>query len=137
MMKKSGAAPQKKPLVTVKVNLTNLLDELASREGRLPRKKVRSISVDAVADSEPVWSVVPRRIARQLGLRVHRAWNGWQTDGVTFKLAGRSTSESALVGGRHILIGRTVLMGTDLLVDAPRARVIPNPKHPDGPVFRV
>jgi len=121
----------------VNVRLSNLFDELASREGRFPRTKVRSISVDAVADSESVWSVIPRRIARRLGLRVHRAWNGWQTDGVTFKLAGRSTSESALVGGRHLLIGRTVLMGTDLVVDAPRARVIPNPKHPDGPVFRV
>jgi hypothetical protein len=121
----------------VDVRLSNLFDELASREGRLRRKKVRSISVDAVADSDPVWSVIPRRIARQLGLRVHRAWNGWQADGVTFKLAGRSTSESALVGGRHILIGRTVLMATDLVIDAPRAHFIPNPKHPDGPVFRV
>jgi hypothetical protein len=121
----------------VRVRLSNLFDEFDARKGELPKSRIRCVSVDAVADSEPVWSVVPRRIARQLGLRVHRAWNGWQTDGVTFKLAGRSTSESALVGGRHILIGRTVLMGTDLVIDASRAGVIPNPKHPDGPVFWV
>jgi len=101
------------------------------------KNQIRSVSVDAVADSGPVWSVIPRGIARQLGLHVHRAWNGWQADGVTFKLAGRRTSEGVLVGGRRVLIGRTVLMGTDLVVDAPQARVIPNPKHPDGPVFRV
>jgi hypothetical protein len=84
-----------------------------------------------------VWSAIPRRIVRQLGLATHQTWIGGQAFGVKFKIHGRTTSESTLIGGRRVLVGRTVLLGTDLVIDASRGRVIPNPKHPDGPVFRV
>ena len=127
----------RKPLAKTNVRLTNLFDELQVRKGKLARSRIRSLVVAAVADDEPVWSVVPKRIVNQLGLTAHRAWNGLQADGVKFKIHGRATSESTLVGGRKVLIGRTVLAGTDLVIDAGSGRVIPNPKHPNGPVFRV
>jgi hypothetical protein len=37
--------------------------------------------------------------------------------------------------GDTVVIGQTVLESTDLLVDCLNLRVIPNPKHPDGPVL--
>ena len=97
----------------------------------------RLLALDAVADDEPVWSVIPNRLVRQLGPATYETRIGRQAFGVEFKLHGRTTSESTLIGGRKVLVGRTVLMGTDLVIDPSRARVIPNPKHPDGPVFRV
>ena len=136
-MKQSVSKSGRKPPAKTNVRLTNLFDELQVRKGKLARSRIRSLVVAAVADDEPVWSVVPKRIVSQLGLTAHRAWNGWQADGMKFKICGRTTSESTLVRGRNVMIGRTVLAGTDLVIDAGSGRVITNPKHPNGPVFRV
>ena len=88
--------------VRVRACRINLFDELQVREGKLARSRIRSLVVEAVADDEPVWSVVSKRIVYQLGLTTHRTWNDWQADGVKFKMAGRT-----LVGGRKVLVGRT------------------------------
>jgi len=47
--------------------LSNTLDELQAREGKLSRSKIRSLVVEADVDDEPVWSVIPKRLVRQLG----------------------------------------------------------------------
>ena len=136
-MKEPNSKSTSRSAVTSKIRLSNTLDELQAREGNLPRSQIRSAVVEADVDAEPVWSVIPRRIVRELGLATRQTWIGRQAFGVKFKIHGRTTSESALIGGRKVLIGRTVLMGTDLVIDVPRARVVANPKNPDGPVFRV
>jgi hypothetical protein len=53
------------------------------------------------------------------------------------EILGRMTVEDALVLGDQILLGVTVLEKLDLLVDCSRQLLIPNPAHPDQPVFRV
>lgn len=53
------------------------------------------------------------------------------------ELEGRETTEAALVTGDEVLIGQTVLETLDLLVDCKNQRLIPNPAHPDRPVFRI
>jgi len=121
----------------VKVRLSNPLDELLSREGKLPRTQIRSLVVQADVDDGPVWSVIPRRIVRQLGLATHESWIGRQAFGVKFEIRGRTPSDSTLIGGRKVLVGRTVLMGADWVIDPLRGHVVPNPKDLDGPVFRV
>jgi hypothetical protein len=42
-----------------------------------------------------------------------------------------------MVVGEDVLLGITILEKLDLLVDCTRQRLIPNPAHPDQPVFRV
>ena len=56
--------------------------------------------------------------------------------GVLCKIDDRETLEDAYVMGDTVLVGQTVLQSTDLLVDCSNHSVIPNPKHPEGPVFR-
>ncbi|WP_248277606.1 hypothetical protein [Brasilonema sp. UFV-L1] len=53
------------------------------------------------------------------------------------EIEGRETTESALVAGDEVLIGQTVLESSDLLVDCNNQRLIPNPKNPEYPVFRI
>lgn len=54
-----------------------------------------------------------------------------------FEILGRETCEDAYVVGDEVLIGQTTLETTDLRVDCKNQKVIPNPAHPDGPVFRI
>jgi hypothetical protein len=42
-----------------------------------------------------------------------------------------------MILGTQVLLGVTVLEELDLLVDCTGRRLIPNPAHPQQPVFRV
>jgi hypothetical protein len=53
------------------------------------------------------------------------------------EILGRETSDYAIVLGEDVLFGVTILEKLDLLVDGTRQRLMPNPAHPDQPVFRV
>ncbi|BAZ15073.1 hypothetical protein NIES4071_69430 [Calothrix sp. NIES-4071] len=53
------------------------------------------------------------------------------------KTQGRETTESVLVTGDEVLIGRIALAMLDLVVDDENQCLIPNPKHANSPVFRV
>ena len=91
--------------------------------------------------------VVPRRIVEQLGIGIARrgvaelADNRRETVDVTepieFTWQDRSTSEEAFVIGDDILIGQTILEKLDLLADCKNQRLVPNPKHPFGPVLSL
>ena len=59
------------------------------------------------------------------------------TEPIHFEIAGRSTTEQALVLGDEILIGQTALETTDLWADCRGQRLVPNPAHPDQPVFSI
>ena len=119
-MKPKVCRAKRKHSAQVRVRLSNLLDELRARESKVPRARIRSLVVEADVDDEPVWSVIPKRLVRELGLAIHETWIGPQAFGVKFKFHGRTTSESTLIGGRKVLVGRTVLLGTDLVIDGLR-----------------
>lgn len=52
-------------------------------------------------------------------------------------MLGRDTFEETLVLGNEVLIGRVALAKLDLVADCKNHRLVPNPAHPDHPVFRV
>lgn len=56
---------------------------------------------------------------------------------ITLKIQGRVTTESVVVTGDKVLIGRIALATLDLVVDYENQCLIPNPKHPNYPVFRI
>ena len=132
--------------VHVKVRLSNAIDTLMAFQGTLAPNDVRSCEVDAIVDTGTTKSVIPPYVAAQLGLQVVRQAKGTLTDGsritagvsgaVSFKIEDRETVEDAYILGNHVLIGQTVLESTDLLVDCSNRKVIPNPAHPEGPLFR-
>ena len=59
------------------------------------------------------------------------------TEGIQIEMLGRTVIRDAMVLGKQVLIGVTVLEDLDLLVDCKRQRVMPPPDRPDQPVFRV
>ena len=133
--------------VRVRARLANPVDEVLVRRGTLTPDQIRTVEVDAVVDTGASCSVVPVTVASDLGLGVRserpvryadgRAETVGVTGPIVFELEGRDTLDEALVFGDEVLIGQTVLEKLDLLVDCDGRRVIPNPAHPDGPMFRI
>jgi len=133
--------------VFVRVRLSNAGDVERVRTGKASPDAVRTLEVDALVDTGATRSVIPREIAEQLGLNLLARAVGRMADGsyvnvgicspIAFEILGRETFEDAYVMGNEVLIGQTVLGTTDLLIDCRNRTVIPNPAHPDGPVFRV
>ncbi len=131
--------------VRVKVKLTNAAEDYLARRGMLAPDKVRSIEVEAIADSGAVCTTLPKSLVKQLGLKIitkqyARYANGKRElvgvcEPVRVELEGRKASDDALVLGHGVLIGQTVLEKTDLMVDCKRRRLVPG--HPEGVVLNV
>lgn len=133
--------------VRVKVKLTNTVDRVLARRGKISVEEIRTYVADALVNTGAVSSVVPPNVMRQLGLepygeRVAEYADGRNevvplTEPITFDIIGRETTEGAMVLGDEVIIGQTVLEVLDLLVDCSNRRVIPNPAHPDQPVVKI
>ena len=133
--------------VRVKVKLTNAGDEFNARRNFIPSDKIRYYEGEAVVDTGAVRSCIPNDILEILGIQVLKKQNVVYanclgesiglTESIKFDIMDRETIDEALVLGDVILIGQTVLEKMDLLVDRNNRAVIPNPKHPDGPVTMV
>ena len=133
--------------VRVQVKLTNAVDEDLVNRGLLNPNQLRVCETQALVDTGAVRSVLPMAIVQQLGLRIRGQQVAQYADGrqeavgvtgaAIIEIEGRETTEAALVTGDEVLIGQTVLETLDLLVDCKNQRLIPNPAHPDQPVFRI
>jgi clan AA aspartic protease len=133
--------------VRVKVKLTNAVDETLVSRGLLNPKQLRVIETEALVDTGAVKMVLPMNIVQELGLRIRGRQIAQYADGreeeiglteaLIIEIEGRETIEAALVTGNEVLIGQTVLETLDLLVDCKNQCLIPNPKHPNYPVFRI
>lgn len=133
--------------VKVKIKLTNNVDDLMARQGKLAKNEVRFIELEGIVDTGAVCLTLPSYVAEQLGLyRIGKQVAQYAdgrfdevdvTEAVQVEILGRKTSEEALILGDEILIGQTVLERTDLLVDCTRQQLVPNPAHPNQPVMKV
>ena len=133
--------------VKIEVTLRNARDVVMARLGHLPSSQIHAYTTEVLIDTGATRSVLPPFVAEQLGLiRLSRTEaryaNGLLeevdvTEPFLIDILGRQTSEDAMVLGEDILLGVTVLEKLDLLVDCARQRLIPNPAHPNQPVFRV
>jgi clan AA aspartic protease len=133
--------------VRVKVKLTNAVDETLVSRGLLNSNQLRVIETEALVDTGAVKMVLPMSIVQELGLRIRGRQIAQYADGreeeiglteaLIIEIEGRETIEAALVTGNETLIGQTVLETLDLLVDCKNRCLVPNPKHPNYPVFRI
>ena len=133
--------------VRVNVRLTNGADEALVRTGQLRLEDIRSYEGDALVDTGSVETEIPVTVMKQLGLPAMDRISVKYADGrsevvdkaapLMVYLLGRHAVGEALVLGDEILIGQTILESMDLHVDCYNQRLIPNPKHPDRPTFRV
>ncbi|PAX53263.1 retroviral-like aspartic protease family protein [Brunnivagina elsteri] len=127
--------------------LTNAVDETLVSHGLLNPNQLRVVETEALVDTGAVKMVLPMTIVQELGLRIRGQQTAQYADGreeeiglteaLIIEIQERETIEAALVTGNEVLIGQTVLKTLDLLVDCKNQCLIPNPKHPNYPVFRI
>ena len=133
--------------VRVRVRLTNASDELLAQDGILTPDRVRGYETTALVDTGTTHTVVPAYVAQQLGLTVRdeilvqfadaRLERAGLVGPLLIEIEGRRTHDAALVTGQEVLVGQTVLGKLDWSVDCRDQRLIQNPRHPSGPVFRI
>jgi clan AA aspartic protease len=133
--------------IRVDVTLVNAIDEGIARRGSIADSDVRRATVSALIDTGAVRCCIPLQLADQLGLQTSgrtvatyadgRNENVDVTEPLRVEIAGRSTVQYALVLGNEVLIGQLALEDTDLWADCKNRRLVPNPAHPDQPVFPV
>ena len=133
--------------VRVSVRLTNATDEALARRGLLAPDRVRTYDTTALVDTGTTHTVVPQRVAELLGLAAldeilvqfadGRPERVAMTEALLVEIQGRRAYDGALVTGDDVLIGQTVLEAMDWCVDCNGQRLIQNPRHPDGPIFRI
>lgn len=129
------------------IRLTNAGDEAMVSRGVLAPRHLRHYEGQALVDTGAVTLVIPQTVADELGLRIvgqelAKFANGDEamigvTEGLIIECEGRSTTDVALVVGDMILVGQVILEKLDLLADCKNQRLIPNPAHPERPVFRL
>ena len=128
--------------VRVRVKLSNVIDVIdAARAAAGDHVTQREVEVEAIVDTGAVRSVIPARIATDLGLLIvpgrpvgladgSRIMAG-RALGLRLEILGREVYEDVLVLGDDVLIGRTTLEVTDLVVDCANRTIYPNPANPD------
>jgi len=120
-----------------KLTLWNSTDLDLASQGRMRPDHVRTIELDALADSNVTVLTVPIDLCRQLGLRpIRKDREGTYMGGLRISIFGRDMACDALAApvGTTPRIGRIPLLGLDLVLDPDSQELIPNPAHPDGPV---
>ena len=130
-----------------RVKLINAIDEELVQRGLQAPQHLRACETEALVDTGCVALVIPAAMAEQLGLRVRGTQVAKYADGreeavnvtgpVNLECEGRRTVDEALVVGDAVLLGQVVLEKLDLLADCKHQRLIPNPAHPDYPVFDI
>ena len=133
--------------IKVKVKLTNSFDESLVDRGLLESEQIHVDEMEAIVDRSNVHSALPMDMVEKLGLDIWRKQviqfaDGKEkivefTDPVKFQVGDREATVETMVLGDEAAIGRVALELLDMVVDEKNQRLIPNPAHPNGPVFRI
>ncbi|RUT05540.1 hypothetical protein DSM106972_035470 [Dulcicalothrix desertica PCC 7102] len=134
--------------IKVQVKLINEIDEELVSRGLLNSDQVHILETEALVDASSIRTVLPTKIAEKLGLDIRRYETVSYADGreetvglsdpIIIQVQGRETRGGAVVTqGSEVIIGLIALETLDFVVDYENRCLIPNPKHPDYPVFRI
>jgi len=130
-----------------KVKLTNSTDRDNCAVGAISETAVRAVEVEAMADTGATMLVITQAVASALGAREIRRTRVRYGDGrvapvsivgpIHLEVCGRTMSADAVVepDATQVLLGQIPLEELDLIVDAKRQELRPNPEHPDGPII--
>ena len=129
-------------LVMTKVKLTNLIDQENAKAGHIPDTAIRSVEIDALADTGAISLAIPQDIADRLGAGVVRRTTVTVADGrvigvayvgpLDIEVVGRSMTGDAMVlpAGTIPLLGAVQMEMLDLIVSPPTGEVVP--RDPNG-----
>jgi clan AA aspartic protease len=133
-------------LVMTKVKITNSTDKQYAADGLIPADRVRSVEIEALADTGAIVMAIPEEIADALGAPTVRDATVKVADGrvipvryvgpLWIEVVGRGMTGDAIVlpRGTKPLLGAVQLEDMDLVVVPSTGEVITNPAHPDGPM---
>jgi clan AA aspartic protease len=136
-------------LVVIKLKLSNSFDFRDAAEGRLAPESVRSVEIDALADTGAFGLCIPEETVELLGVPAFTRRPARTADGrvievpvvgpIELEVLGRSMTGDAMVlpRGTQALLGAIPLEYLDLVVVPRTGEVMGNPAHPDGPVYRI
>lgn len=131
------------------LTLINFADETLFEDGYLPKEKVRSMPIKALADSGAIRLTINENIRHQLGLRVRSSMDVTLADGtkrnlqvagpirVKFKERDCITDAFILPDNEEPLLGAVPMELMDLTVTPAQQKIDYNPSHPDGPLFSL
>ena len=131
----------------VEFEVANFVDIALARRGLLPADQVRRMTIRGWVDPGATMLVLPKAVAKELGLAVAepisvryadgRRAQRRRVQGAYVELLGRHDSFSAIVEPKRdsALIGAMVLEGLDLLVDCQHQCLVP--RDPSGPVYEI
>ncbi|MBI4377404.1 MAG: aspartyl protease family protein [Elusimicrobia bacterium] len=135
--------------IMVKVRLINEFDEALWEQGRLPKKRIRSVEVNALVDTGAVMMLLPRDLVKRLGLRkIDTVIVGLADDRriemdkagtLSLTIAGRTMKCDCLVGppGCEPLIGQLVIEELDLIADPAKRTLTPRPESPFSATLKL
>jgi clan AA aspartic protease len=118
------------------INLKNALDVGKAREGLIPQKEIRTITVTAMVDTGTGTLIINEETRQKLGLAIEGLRRATLADGtnapyqvtepVNIHWKDRATTCRALVvpGANEILLGVIPLEDLDLIVDPTRQELI-------------
>jgi clan AA aspartic protease len=136
-------------LVMTTIKLTNSFDLARAVTGTLAPEAVRSVELEALADTGAIELCIPEEIAEFLAAPFKRHRSVTVADGrrlivtvvgpIEIEVLGRSTSGDAIVlpRGTRPLLGAVQMEQLDLVVVPRTGEVIGNPEHPDGPLIPI
>lgn len=134
-------------LVMIKVKISNLVDRQNAEAGLIVADRIRSVEVEALADTGAIAMAIPQDLAAKLGGPIVRRDNVRVADGrvipveymggLWIEVLGRGMTGDAIVLplGTTPLLGAVQLEMMDLVVVPATGEVITNPAHPDGPIL--
>ena len=126
-----------------KCKLTNSTDRDNHAEGSIAESAIRSVEVEAMADTGATMLVITQAVASALGAREIRRTRVRYADGrvapvtivgpIHLEVCGRTMSADAVVEplATQVLLGQIPLEELDLVVDPKSREVTVNPASPD------
>ena len=135
--------------IVVAVELENPVDRAVVERGYGQESGVRRSTVEAIADTGAMISMLPQNVVERLGIAAYRTVVVTYADDrtedrpvagpVTMKIGNRSMNTDCVVGPPHShpLIGQIVMEGLDLIADCTKRTLTPRPESPEYPQLRL
>lgn len=135
--------------IVVAVELENPVDRAVVERGYGQESDVRRSTIEAVADTGAMISMLPQNIVERLGIAIYRTvvvtYADERTEDrpvagpVTMKIGNRSMNTDCVVGppDSQPLVGQIVMEGLDLIADCTKRTLTPRPESPEYPQLRL
>ncbi len=135
--------------IRANVRLENEGDIILGEAGKLGRRKIRALDIDAVVDTGAVMTLLPQEVVEALGVKTRgsiivQLANDQKielprTSGLRLTIAGREMITDCLIGppGCEALIGQIVMERLDLIADPAKRTLTPRPESPFLPTLKL